>query len=442
MGLSEKISLEIETAAHLRLSNDWDRLLARIRAMPGFESFLRPSPCTALLKYLPDSGPIVLINVDEHRCDALALRVGHENPLHIPLPNFSLKVAKDYHSRLTKRLVAHDLRAPGGSGDSGEIALEPERGGGLYGRKRVVDRSATHEILRGLWVCVVKPILDCLNFEKVDPASEMPPPRVWWCPTGPLMFLPIHAAGVYEGAETECTLDYVVSSYTPSLGALASRLANNRPIDEGISGIFLTSQPKAPGTVTISGTTEEVNSIHAMGLAAGVRVSKLEGDSLTVDGCLQNMEEFSSLHLACHAFQHAEDPLRSRFRFHNGFLELDQIIQRNLKNADLAFLSACQTSAGHKSLSDEAVHLAAGMLAAGYRRVVATMWTISDRYAPAVAKDFYQYLWSHRKEGSGSGFDGSLSAQALHHSLQQLRERLDDSEQSLLTWAAYVHYCY
>ncbi|KAJ2930106.1 hypothetical protein H1R20_g6978, partial [Candolleomyces eurysporus] len=71
-------------------------------------------------------------------------------------------------------------------------------------------------------------------------------------------------------------------------------------------------------------------------------------------------------------------------------------MQKDLKNADLAFLSACQTSAGEQKLSEEAVHLAAGMLAAGYRRVVATMWAIGDRHAPEVAKDFYDYLFAHQ----------------------------------------------
>ena len=46
--------------------------------------------------------------------------------------------------------------------------------------------------------------------------------------------------------------------------------------------------------------------------------------------------------------------------------------------ADLALLSACQTSAGDEKLSEEVIHLAAGMLAAGYRGAVATMWSIRD----------------------------------------------------------------
>lgn len=35
---------------------------------------------------------------------------------------------------------------------------------------------------------------------------------------------------------------------------------------------------------------------------------------------------------------------------------------------------------GDEKLSDEVVHLAAGISAAGYRGVVATMWSISDVY--------------------------------------------------------------
>ena len=50
-------------------------------------------------------------------------------------------------------------------------------------------------------------------------------------------------------------------------------------------------------------------------------------------------------------------------------------MKKRLPKVQLAFLSACQTSVGDKSLSEEAVHLAAGMLAVGYRGVIATMWS-------------------------------------------------------------------
>jgi hypothetical protein len=55
-------------------------------------------------------------------------------------------------------------------------------------------------------------------------------PRLWWLPTGPLTFLPLHAAGVYTGKEADCLSDYAVSSYVPTLSALAE--ARSRPTGE------------------------------------------------------------------------------------------------------------------------------------------------------------------------------------------------------------------
>jgi CHAT domain-containing protein len=237
-------------------------------------------------------------------------------------------------------------------------------------------------------------------------------------------------------------MDYVVSSYSPTVTALTNRVIQDRPINEEAARLFVTSQPKAPGTAPIPGTTKEVESIYNQAIRHKINALRLEGDAVSAEGCLTYMEGYSGIHFACHASQNAARPLRSRFLFHEGHLDLGTIMQRDLKNADLAFLSACQTSTGEETLSDEAVHLAAGMLAAGYRRVVATMWAIGDQHAPQVAEDFYQYLWSHREEGIGSRFDGTLSAYALHHATQQLRKRLDNSDKSLLAWIPYVHFGY
>jgi CHAT domain-containing protein len=44
------------------------------------------------------------------------------------------------------------------------------------------------------------------------------------------------------------------------------------------------------------------------------------------------------------------------------------------KTMSLAFLSACETAKGDKTIPDEAMHLAATLLFAGFRGVVATMW--------------------------------------------------------------------
>jgi CHAT domain-containing protein len=66
----------------------------------------------------------------------------------------------------------------------------------------------------------------------------------------------------------------------------------------------------------------------------------------------------------------------------DGRLKVSQIMRKqdnasmdvNKKSMSLAFLSACETAKGDDSTPDEAMHLAATLLFAGFRGVVATMW--------------------------------------------------------------------
>ncbi|KAF6749071.1 CHAT domain-containing protein [Ephemerocybe angulata] len=430
MPLAQKISMEDEARTHLVLAEKRDKLLKTARAIPGFEFFLMPLPCSAIMQHLPESGPIVVINIDSDRCDVLALLAGMDEPLHIPLPNFSTKKASMYRSVLESQLRGHNFRSR---------ELEPRGARPLPNEKRH-KVLPMHQVLRGLFEEVVKPVLDALAFSKVDRTTGKVPPRLWWCPTGPLSFLPLHAAGIYQGSNQESVFDYVVSSYTPTVTALTDRVKSSRLVDSKGSGLFLTSQPSVPGACSIPGTTKEVRSIFERAEESGVKVLKMEGDEMTVGECLERMQEFSCIHLACHGEQNAAEPLQSRFLFHQGSLELGTILKSNLRHADLAFLSACQTSTGQETLSDEAVHLAAGMLAAGYRRVVGTMWSIGDKAGQDVATSFYEYLFTRRGENTVGAFDGTHSAVALHHATQTLRLSLDDSERSLLTWIPFVHF--
>ncbi|KAF6747870.1 CHAT domain-containing protein [Ephemerocybe angulata] len=437
MSLAEKRSLEDEARVHLDLARQWDELLSATRVIPGFESFLMPQPCSVIMQHLPESGPIVVINIDKRRCDAIALLAGLDEPLHIPLPNFSIEKASKYRTDLSSQLQSHQLRVREVDEEFLGRGVRPAPVGRRGGDPPV------HQVLRGLWEEVVKPILNALGFSKATEAPGEILPRIWWCPTGPLSFLPLHAAGVYRGPNPESALDYIVSSYTPTVTAITSRVKDRRSIDTEGAGLFLTSQPNAAGVSAIPATTREVQSIFKRAKESGFRVLKLEGDEMSVKDCLEYMIDFSSIHLACHGSQNAAEPLQSRFLFHQGSLDLATILQANLRNADLAFLSACQTSAGEEKLSDEAVHLAAGMLAAGYRRVVASMWAIGDQAAQEVATEFYDYIFAKRKpDASDTVFDASLSAYALHYATDQLRRRLDDSERSLLSWVPFVHFGY
>jgi len=105
----------------------------------------------------------------------------------------------------------------------------------------------------------------------------------------------------------------------------------------------------------------------------------MEGEVATISRVKLEMASHPSIHFACQASQDVKNPLMSGFYLYDGRLELSEIMKQNITNCELAFLSACQTSTGDEKLSDEAVHLAAAMLAVGYRSVVATMWPITLR---------------------------------------------------------------
>lgn len=158
---------------------------------------------------------------------------------------------------------------------------------------------------------------------------------------------------------------------------------------------------------------------------------QLENNLATAGAVLDAMEHYSSVHLACHASQNIEQPIKSCFYLHDGGLTLEAIAKKSFKNKGLAFLSACQTASGDKKLPDEAIHLAAGMLVAGYPTVIATMWSINDNDAPLIADVVYGRL---AKDGK---LDDAKAARALHAAVGALRDRVGEDE--FVRWVPYVH---
>ncbi|PPQ81854.1 hypothetical protein CVT25_013454 [Psilocybe cyanescens] len=427
--LVQRISLQDEVTSHVKLARERDGLLKQIRYIPGFETFLQPLSYSTLVAGLPQSGTAVIINVHTDRCDAVALRHGMNGPVHIPLPGFSYIMAENLRKSLKARLQGAGVRVRGNVPDARGMRFESGDGRVLTG------------ILKELWLLVVNPILEALGF--MSPSNEKPPSslsRIWWCATGPLAFLPIHAAGRYgrHKKEAATTLShYAISSYIPTVRTLVDRVKSPLSLHGRKSGLFLVSQADTPNLPLIPGASAEVRAVkQRVSQCSTMEIHCLESVNATIIQSLQNMDTYSCVHFACHASQNTADPLRSAFYLHDGQLDLSSIIQKRLENADLAFLSACQTSAGDEKLSEEAVHLAAGMLAAGYRGVVATMWSIQDRYGAQLAEDFYEKLVND----DSRKFNSERAACSLHFATQKLRNSLGDSESSLLIWVPYVHF--
>lgn len=255
-------------------------------------------------------------------------------------------------------------------------------------------------------------------------------PHITWCLTGPLTFLPIHAAGLYGANDQPKIYDYVVSSYTPTLAAL---LSAKRPTeDKGTPRLLAVSQPKSPPEQPLPGTVREVNAIKGIHASTGsLPITHLNDREATVAAVLQGMKEHNWIHLACHGVQDAATATDSAFLLVDGRLTLKEIMKQSFSHTELAVLSACQTAKGDKELSEEAIHLAAGMLLAGYGSIVATMWSIGDDDGPIVAEKFYTYLIT---EARG---DSARAAYALHHAVSHLRTVRGEND--FASWVPFIH---
>jgi len=248
--------------------------------------------------------------------------------------------------------------------------------------------------------------------------------RIWWCATGSLAFLPIHAAGIYDTNKGDKISDYVVSSYTPTLTAI---LDSSTPKVGNDFRILTVAQPSTPNAAQIPKTEDEVKLVQS--LAGGISTINLMSEEATVERVLEEMKKTDWVHMACHGKQETGEPMKSGLFLHNNILELAEIVKHTLPRADFAFLSACQTAVGDERIADESVHLAAGMFMAGYRGVIATMWSIKDNDGPQVAEDVYKQILKDEKPNR------KAAAHALHDAVKRLRE----SGTELTAWVPFIH---
>jgi CHAT domain-containing protein len=94
----------------------------------------------------------------------------------------------------------------------------------------------------------------------------------------------------------------------------------------------------------------------------------------TVEGVTARIQTAHFVHLACHGTQDLVNALDSGFHLSDGNLTVSQLMSLNLDKAWFAYLSACETAKHDAQQPEQAVHLAAAMLHAGFKSVVATIW--------------------------------------------------------------------
>ncbi|MGP3957817.1 CHAT domain-containing protein [Nonomuraea sp. 3N208] len=348
-------------------------ILEEIRTLPGLAGFLRP-PRAADLRVAAEDGPVVVVNVSRYGCDALLVTT---DGVRIAPLACTAAAAQDQADRFVDAL-----------------------------RGKAVDEVVS--CLDWLWAHVTGPVLEALG----------PQHRIWWCPTGPLTLLPLHAAG--------SALDLVISSYTPTLRALIHARGQSGPRAE--RRVLLVGVPVVPGDAALQGVVRELEAARRW--LPGAR--ELTENDATCEQVLAALDDSAWVHFACHAAQRLHDPSHARLILHDRPLTVRELAARRLGQAELAFLSGCETSRGGAVLTDEAVSIASAVQLAGFPHVIGTLWPISDVHAPAVVDQVYAMLTAGgTREPHPHG-----AAAALHAAVRSLRDRRPGFP---IFWAPYVH---
>ena len=394
----------------------FDQVIAEIRELPDFHGFLRPPRLTELAAAASE-GPVVIVAVSGFGSHALIL-TGSGVLASVPLAG------------LTPETVYDQVVAFLGALDD---AWSPAAGAS----DRAVAEQRLGDMLRWLWEELAAPVLARLGITG-PPGDGQPWPRLWWCVSGLLSFLPVHAAGHHDtrtDAAPATVIDRVISSYTPTLRALAHA---RRPAPATVAGaadqpraegpVVAVAMPHTPGASDLPGAQEEV--IGLQQLLPG-QVTALTGSQATHDTVLAALPAGRWAHFACHGASDPSNPSASCLLLTDHRqrpLTVVDMARLRLDDARLAFLSACSTAQPGGRLADEAIHLASAFQLAGYRQVIATLWPVGDQHAVDLAADIYTDLITVS--------DGDVAG-AVHTAVRRMRRRWGWDTPSV--WASHIH---
>ncbi|KAE9391503.1 hypothetical protein BT96DRAFT_1024038 [Gymnopus androsaceus JB14] len=390
---------EVRWTQQRRLLKDWDVVLEKIRQINEFRDFLR-SPSFPQMQENMIDGPVIFLNTSKHRCDAIIV-TSHGHPTLVTLTSDLHKLAPD---------MAH-------------VLTQLVRGERLKTLQSASGRDEITDILSELWYSIGKPVSDMLLHIGIQQGS-----RIWWCPTGALTFLPIHAAGVYtpKGPRTSI-LDIFVSSYTSSMSALATsrkELESRSPRDMHLLAVGQSKDlPKV------------LEEFSAMQDIVSSQMHLLDNNDAEPSLVVRDLrEKYSWVHFSCHGDLNTNDPFLSSFRLSGKepALKVIDLLEAQLPSAELAFLASCNSAAAESSSAvEEVITLASALQYCGFSSIMGTLWTMADEDAPALSRDFYTYMLRN----GPNGVDVKESARALHEAVQEMRKRGVPAER----WSTFIH---
>lgn len=211
-----------------------------------------------------------------------------------------------------------------------------------------------------------------------------------------LHYVPFHA--LFDGQE------YLIDSYTVSYAPSANIYAEccQKRSNGSVSSLALgVPDQRAPHIA------DEVQSVAALLPQAKLFL----GPDASERALTENGAHSRWIHIATHGSFRQDNPMLSGIRLADTFLTLYDLYHLKLP-ADLVTLSGCSTGLNVVAAGDELLGLMRGLLAAGARSLLLSLWDVNDRSTAEFMKSFYGRLLA-----------GPNLASAFRGAMQEVRER-------------------
>lgn len=387
---------------------EFHQLIARIQNCEGFDAFLA-SPKITELAAAAGSGPVVLVTASEFTSYAVIITArGIEDTIEL--------------AALTPAAVLNQVLPFVG-------ALGTVTSPTATTKEKMGAESQINGTLEWVWDTLAGPVVCLLDSRGLLGDGG----RVWWCLSGLLSFLPVHASG-HHGTRSDSApstvMDRTVSSYTPTLRTLIYA-RRDRPVenisDGSLGPVLVAAMPTTPNASPLPGVTQETAAL-AERMAGRVIIRK--GPEVTFDKIRALLPKTEWAHFACHGASYLDHPSDSHLLFQDHltrpFTVVD-VAQLQLDHAWLAYLSACSTARPSGRLTDEAIHLASAFQLAGYRHVIGTLWPVSDSMSVWLTSEIYKALTQS---------DPVSPAVAVHAATKRLRNEYPDRPS---LWSSHMH---
>jgi CHAT domain-containing protein/tetratricopeptide (TPR) repeat protein len=271
------------------------------------------------------------------------------------------------------------------------------------------EASFTKEVLKS-YVQQARAVYDQLVGSVIKNHTEK---RLIISPSGPLMSFPFETLLVSEPNldEVDFRLNYLINHFDISYQYSSFFLDRERDRH----GVKLLAMGHAATDSTLDtpgdlpGARREIGALQAI-MTNGENRYLLQDQASELE-FKANAEQFNLLHLAVHGVADSTDAMNSHLVFRNGGgnaedgkLFARELYTLDLRQTDLAVLSACESGLGRVRAGEGIMSIARGFAYAGCPSMIVSLWKVSDKTSPVIMADFYRAL------SSGEQIDVALAS--------------------------------